>query len=271
MLGPETPCEAWIGPEDLCCDLTGLIITPADPDTDPPTPAVYDPIVARSILAAQEYLYDSTCRRWPGVCTATVRPCPPCNCGVGFLDPWWWTGLSVGLPYLPGRQGGCECHWRHIELRAPFPILAILAFEVAGVDHLADVRLDSNRQMTLEDGSDLPWFPWQNLNAPDGDPGTWSVSYSFGAPPLELAKIANGDLACELIEACQGNECALPDGTVSVTKGGVTINLRGPDEGFTNVMTADLLTNRYGCPETPTARLIDPAERLPVYRGPYVP
>jgi len=228
MLGPAVPCEPWIDETALCCDTAGV-------DAG---------LVASAIQAATEYLYDRTCRRWPGVCTATVRPCLPCGCARV-----------------------CTCHWTRLPLQAPYPIIAILAFDVDGVSELADVRLDNNRDLTLLDTSPRHCFPVQNMGLPDGDPGTWSVQYSFGAVPIGLAQIAAADLACELIAICTGQECKLPDGVSSVTKQGVTLNFRGPADGYTNVETADLLISSYGCPSTGTRRLIDPDQRPFVYRG----
>jgi len=136
---------------------------------------------------------------------------------------------------------------------------------IDGVDETPTVRLDSKREVTLLDSSARSCFPIQRLDLPDGAPGTWSIRYRFGLAPIGLAKLGAADLACELIKSCQGLDCTLPDNAESVTKRGITVRFRGP--GFTNVKTADLLIDGYGCPKTGTRRMIDPAVRPHVYRG----
>lgn len=234
MLGPETPCEPWITEADLCCDTTGV-------DAG---------IVASSILAATEYLYDRTCRRWPGTsCTATIRPCFPCLCSC--------------------QPGNCHCRWTRYAIPAPYPILQVIAYVVDGVDKTADVRLDSARYLTLLDTAiPMNCFPPQNMGLPDGDPGTWHLQYRYGRARPELAKRAAADLACELIAVCGGEECKLPDGASSVSKRGVTVTFRGPQDGYTNIETADLLIAKYRCSPTATARIVDPAVSEYAYLGP---
>lgn len=247
MLGPETPCEQWITEDDLCCDLTGIA-----PE-----------VVAGAIDFATVYLYERTCRRWPGVnCTATVRPCISCECCMTG-----WTGWGYSPPPAPWSDA-CRCRWPHLTLQAPYPILEILAFDIAGVNSLADVRLDSNREATLLESSGLSCFPSQDLSAADGAPGTWSMRYRFGAAPIEPAKRAAGDLACELLRTCPGGDCEQPDNVEAVIKRGVTVRFRLPIDGATNVKTADWLIDAYGCQTTGTSRIIDPSIRPHVYRGP---
>lgn len=249
MLGPATPCEPWITEEDLCCPIAET----ADPA-----------LVASAITASIQYLYDRTCRRWPGTtCTARVRPCLPCEC-CGSRG--WYGGETVygsPLPWSPT----CGCRWRHFALQAPYPILEIIEFEVNGVDETADVRLDNNRDLALLASSARGCFPMQSLDQPDGTAGTWSVLYRFGAAPLELAKIAAADLACQLIKDCVEPDCENPDNVESISKRGVTVKFRLPSDGVTNVRSADLLINEYQCQTTGTSRIIDPSIRPTLYRG----
>lgn len=273
MLGPEAPCEPWITTDDLCCDLTRFIVPPdppPDPDEDPPPdpdPPVYLPIVASSIEAATGYLYDRTCRRWPGTsCTAIVRPCLPCECGFyppGFVWP------TMGYDYWPlGRRNGCRCRWRYFALQAPYPILEILDFTIGTESHPEWLRLDNNRDATLLDSSGLGCFPLQFQGQPDDGPEAWTVSYRFGAAPPEFAKRAAADFVCALLKDCPEGDCEeLPDNAESVTKRGITVRFRLPADGITNVKTADWLIQEYGCPSTGTRRIIDPTERPYLYRG----
>lgn len=234
MLGPPTPCVPWITEDDLdpCC---------AVPDGLDPA------VVTSAVTAAVEYLYDATCRRWPGECSAIVRPCLPCRCRVE-----------------------CRCRYTRIALEAPYPITGITEVLVEGVALAAtDYRLDNNRDLVLQQPNTLgiTCWPIQVLDAVDDAADTWSVEYTFGPSPIELAKTAAVDLACELIKACAGEECMLPDGVTSVTRQGVTFVLRGPETGLTNVKTADLLIAQYGkCGGR--RQFVDPDQPLTAYRGP---
>lgn len=250
MLGPDRPCEPWIVPTDLCCDLTN--VAPAS--------------VASAILAATEYLYDRTCRRWPGECTATVRICLDCTCGWGGWSEWW------GSPSSSWWMNGCRCRYRSTRLKAAFPIISVDQVRVDGVALAAtDWRLDGHRDLVLQTPNSLglAWWPIQNPNFPDDSVGTWAVDYTFGVAPLQIAKTAAADLACAILQACNlvEGECPLPEGSESVTKSGITIRFRSPADGITNVKTADLLINAYECPR-PENRLIDPAEPLYIDRSP---
>jgi hypothetical protein len=70
----------------------------------------------------------------------------------------------------------------------------------------------------------LRWPRCQNLALPTTEPGTWSVSYTYGQAPPTSGVLAAKQLACELYTAVAGGTCVLPTGTTRVTRQGVTVD-----------------------------------------------
>jgi len=58
----------------------------------------------------------------------------------------------------------------------------------------------------------------------DTEIGTFSVSYAYGQDPPLLGQFAAAQVGCEMYRAMTGGDCALPSGTVRVTRQGVTID-----------------------------------------------
>lgn len=261
MFGPDRVCSDWITEDDLCC------------------PTVIDgvdaAVIAANIAAATSFLYDATCRRWPGLCDVTERPIVPCVCGFDW--GWWWGNggwnFSDGWPFWLGC--GCSCRrYTRLILPGEYPVTAVTDVRVNGVSLPAtDYRLDGSRFLDLQQPNSLglSWWPRQNPDFPDDTPGTWAVDYTLGSEPIDAAKRAAGDLACHFIASCPSGDCGdLPDDTESVSKRGITIRRRPPGEY--NVETAGLLVKQYGCPAGGTPRMIDPADAefidRPVAAGP---
>jgi hypothetical protein len=86
---------------------------------------------------------------------------------------------------------------------------------------------------------DQPWPTCQDLGEATSADGTWSITYSYGAEPPEGAKHAARLLTTELVKSCTGAACALPPGTTSVTRRGVTIQ-KDVFDGRTGITAVDL-------------------------------
>lgn len=209
-------CGAWADGTDVldCCD------TQAGSDG-----SVLDGVA----LEASIILNDLVGRRYPGFCEKTVRPCStrdPCSFQVlsrGHIVAWGdgeWIGEG-------GRPCGCRALSR-VKLSG-YPVTAISGVKIDGV--AVDPSLygiDRSRflvRLANADGSAGSWPSCQRLDLPDTEPGTFSVTYVFGAAPPFTGVEAAKQLACELWKACPGNagECALPSGVVRIDRQGVTI------------------------------------------------
>jgi len=74
-------------------------------------------------------------------------------------------------------------------------------------------------------GQSWRWPACQNLAADDDQPGTFTVTYTFGVDPPAVGLDAAAELACMLATAIGGGDCGLPPGTTKITRQGVTIDM----------------------------------------------
>lgn len=230
---PDAPCADW--PITWTCDISAA------------SPAV----TALAVTGATEILYALSGRRF-GVCEVTSRPCRY-DCYEPFPDNWApWEG---GYP-RPALVGGlwfnlacgscartCSCTALS-EVLLPSPVYAITEVKVDGVVLATSAyRLDDNRRLVRVDGS--PW-PWCNdLSLADTEPGTWSITAQYGEPIPDLARLAMGEMACELVRAATGADCRLPAGIQQLARQGVTIDFPEVGELFTQGRTGLYLVDAF--------------------------
>jgi hypothetical protein len=195
------PCQAWTTVEDVlnCC---GDALT-----TD-------DDVITTAVLAASEVLYALSGFQYPGVCEATVRPVgKACGCWA-FNQPWCRSGCT---PLSKIRLAG-------------YPVVEIT--EVLIDDEVldpAEYTLYNNRylvRMEDADGRKQQWPGCQDIDRAEGE-GTFFITYTYGVEPPVIATLAARELACSIAQACPGangqGECEIPEGTVRVTRQGITI------------------------------------------------
>lgn len=201
-------CDSWITEADLVkcgCDTGDL--TPLQ--------------VNELLFAASQIMYQWTGEQYPGSCTVTERPCG-CGCGCGLLTTQWFrmqgnnwgneccTGLcgctaesSIGLTYGP-------------VLTATVSIYGVNFTSFSIIPPNLLVRTDGNQ-----------WPSCQTYEGTDG----WSVTYTYGADPPVLVKLAAQDLVVDLVAACTGGDCKLPSNTISVNRRGVSLTLDANQAG----------------------------------------
>lgn len=224
----DGPCNPWITEADLPCD---------------PTPHAQE-----AIDAATRWFYDVTCQAWGDGCLALLRP----------------------------YTGGDDCGGRRERLGRkldmsrwlPAPILQVFEVRIAGVLVPREWwRLSNHRYLVALDGFGVattpnPLFPWpEQMSRQLGAPGTWSILVEFGRPvPLPLTLVV-AQFACEIMKQLDGDDsCKLPDNTVSVTRDGVTVQLKIAANGRTGVPFIDSALDLYGCGQgIPARRIHDPA------------
>lgn len=240
------PCQAWISADDL--------VACAGEASSGST------LLAEAAVIATELLYEVSGRQWRGICAATVRPCTSRACGFqtlsrghivsGWQDDlfrWSWDDSS------PSRHCGCEP--LSIVTLAGYPVRTIVAVKIDG--ELVDpslYRLDDRRDLVRladPDGTARRWPACQRLDLPAGAPGTFEVTYLYGADPPHAGVKAAEQLACELVRADPAVEgdCTLPAGTTQVTRQGLTIQ-RDPlatyiSGGHTGLVFIDAFVSTY--------------------------
>lgn len=233
------PCSSWINGDDVAAYDPTLGVGSATWELD-------DAAVAASAL-----MYELSGRQFPGVCQQVVRPCrQTCGCwgpASGF-GPFFWTSADVaGYAYAwwgwTNESGDrCGCGNESYVRLAGYPVRDILEVKIGGVViDPSEYRLDQRRfLLRLADLSTSPptdrfWPVCQDLSVPDSEPGTYSISYTYGADVPVLGRWAASQLAAELWKAFPANqgECRLPSRVTRIARSGVTMDRILP--------TADLL------------------------------
>jgi hypothetical protein len=74
------------------------------------------------------------------------------------------------------------------------------------------------------------WPRDQRIDLPDDMECTWSVRILRGCPVPEVAQRAVAEIACDLVKACLGQECALPENIASLARGGVQLSFKSLQE-----------------------------------------
>ena len=185
------PCTSWITGDDVadCCSVEAS------------SGAVFDLAAGQS----EDLLFELSGRIFTGLCgPKTVRPPCVCSCGYQVLSrghivgPWDW-----GYPYF-GLCDFClvSCEPSRIKLSG-YPVRAISEVKIDGAVLAAtEYTLWKHRYVTrLNNGR---WPVRQNLTLEDTEDGTFSITYTYGADPPEIAIAAAGQLGCELYKACVG-------------------------------------------------------------------
>lgn len=231
-----TICAPWV---DLDDDDGAAAMFPCAPTDFGPG------VLQRWALIASTLLYARTGRQYPGVCTDVVRPCRPraavvqtlayvASGGSRAIDTA--LGHGCGEPPSGGMAWGCGCDNHGAVLLPHQPVRRVLAVTIEGetVDP-STYRLVDRRWLVRRSGS---WPCCQNLGAADGEPGTWSVEYSYGIPPPAGGPEVAAVYACELAKGSVGDEtCRLPRRVTNLTREGVTMTLLDPFDFFDNGLT----------------------------------
>lgn len=200
-----------------------------------------------------------------GTCPITIRPCPRkprCGCG-------WNPHIRDGRWF-----NDCPCDSRCeplSEVDIPGPVGYIDAVTVDGVEldlSNGDFRLDDGHLLVWQGEGPSPIPETQDLNKPDTEPGTWSISYSRSYPVGLDARLAVAYLAMEFAKACiPKQKCSLPRGVTSVVRSGVSFTIEAGlfPNGLTGIDMVDQFILKWapaGMPAT-TAQVFDPRTRAP--------
>lgn len=225
------PCEAWVTAIEVaaCCSLT----------VDSSNQEALD----QAAVEASQMLYELSGQRFSGPCSAvTERPFINQNCGC-FNNLLW--PLSAGAPQIQISWGlwgtgywgwgfeGCSepvsCGALSRAKLSGYPVTSIQEVQIDGVVIDPDgYRLDEWLWLTrLADPDTLEpryWPSCQRLDLADGQPGTWTVTYTYGYDPPLLGVQAAAQLACQLYKACRGDAtCELPAGVTQIERQGISI------------------------------------------------
>jgi hypothetical protein len=220
----EALCSPWITGEDVnACgdDLIGS-----------EDPSILDDVA----FDASWLLYMLSGQQYPGVCTATVRPCrASCTCW-GFPEAgwqWWWGYDSITGWWwrARGSESRCGCGPESEIRLAGYPVLSVEEVKIDGAAVApSEYRLDRNRILLRLDDPGPPvvyrrWPACQNITLPDTEPGTFSVTYTWGGDPPPMGAVAAAQVARQFWIACNpaAGECQLPANVTKIVRQGTTI------------------------------------------------
>jgi len=185
--------------------------------------------------AATEVLWALSGRRF-GSCTATFRPCSGADVCTPIVDRAW-------APLATCRCSTSCGHRLRRRLLLPNPVVSVGEVKVDGaVVPASEYRLESRRWLARLGGS---WPATQNLDLPDTEAGTWSVTITWGQPVPAAGLLAAAQLACEFYKAVAApDDCGLPARLTTITRQGLTMTVLDPadflKEGKTGITSIDL-------------------------------
>lgn len=195
-----------------------------------------------------------------GQCPVIARPCPQaCSTSSGMYGPGWfpvfddgqWRNLTCSCPGSCTASGPTVVH-------LPGPVGEVLSVNVGGIElDEAAYQLEGGR-LYRTDGAQ---WPRQDLNAPSGSDGTWTVTYTRGVPVPPGVGVLVGLLTKEFLAACSGGKCRLPRRVQSVARQGVSYTMVDPADiyaaGKTGLSEIDLwlaAVNPTALQQRPTVR-----------------
>ncbi len=229
--GPTLPpCGAWISGADL--ERCGSDAS--------------DDLKDEAAVIASMVMYELSGRQFSGLCgPVTVRPARQCASGDpagaisgGFSWSWgYWSG-DWGYDWGWGSASVgrmCSCGYDSFIELAGYPVREIVEVKLGGQvlapvygDGSPTYRLDQWRYLTrLSEPGNPPtqahWPRCQRMDLQDDEPGTWSVTYSYGVDPPPLGAQAAIQIGCQVLLAMNGDACQLPNNVSQMVRQGNTI------------------------------------------------
>ena len=223
--------------------------------------ALDDELRERALLLATSSLQMLTYYR-VGACPITIRPCPKalkCHCGWAPLlwEGKWYNCSSCSASCAPLSE---------VEIPGPVGYIDSLRIDGQEVDlYNGDWRIDNGNLLVWQGVGPSPIPETQDLNKPDTEPGTWSITYSRSYPVLEDGRLAVALLAMEFAKACQPKaKCSLPRGVTNVVRNGVSFSVEAGlfPGGLTGIDIVDQFILKWAPARSPlrSAAVFDPRQ-----------
>ena len=229
----DQPCTPWMAVDGIvgCCesDFAAGVLTEA-------------------VDTAISWLFVRSGRKYQ-VCPDLWRPCTPCGC-AGWVSCGCVAYSSIELRREP---------LVHPVADPPVDPVAVIVDGVTldlGIDYMLDETGPTARLLRL---GGLSWPCCQDIGAPAGQPGTWSISYQWGFAPLPGYRFAVSTLACEIAKAVSGGKCRLPQRLTNIVREGISSTILDPltflDSGLFGLPTIDNWLTSAGT--NPLPRVLD--------------
>lgn len=179
-----------------------------------------------------------------GGCEVTVLPCAD-SCGSRWYPHINSAGDWVNVACGCGSALPCGCgQLPVVRLDTPVGHVSDVSIDGASLDPSAYRVLDGGLLVRTDGGS---WPRCQDLSAPVGGEGSFTVTYLNAYPVDGLGAWAAGTLAYEYAKACMGGKCQLPAGVTQVARQGITMELQNDmfANGLTGLRAVDDWTAKY--------------------------
>lgn len=218
----------------------------------------------RALMLATSSLQMLTLYR-VGTCPVTIRPCPKrpvCGCAWNphIVDGFWFNDCS--------HESACTA-LSEVDIPGPVGYIDALLIDGEPVDlYNGDWRLDDGHLLVWQGEGESPIPETQDLNKPDGEPGTWSITYSRSYPVNADAKLAVAYLAMEFAKACKPKgKCSLPRGVTNVVRNGVSFTIEAGlfPGGLTGIEIVDAFILKWAPAGSPirSATVFNPRRMSP--------
>lgn len=211
--------------------------------------------------AATDLLYVLSARQFPGKCSTKIRPLArPITFTLADWAAYYQQLSGAAWSSSWGRCSGDTHQWcrnpPQIDLGV-YPIVSIDQVLIDGVEIPDDeYRVDDFRFLvrTLPTINAMPterygWPTHQDYRLPDTEPGTFSVTVTFGMSPPAIGVMACATLAAELALAMSGQDNRLPSRVTSITRQEVSMAILDPmnflAQGKTGIYEVDLFLEAY--------------------------
>lgn len=207
----------------------------------------------QSLLLATEALLMLTYSR-VGTCPTTIRPCPsPVRCGCDW-NPHIRNGQWYNCRHTP-----CE---PLVQIDLPGPVGYIDSLKIDGEEvdfDSGDWRLDDGHLLVWQGEGTSPVLTYQDLNKPDTEVGTYSITYSRSHAVGETGRIAAAYLALEFAKGTKSKgKCDLPRGVRNVSRNGVSFTIEAGlfPNGLTGIDAVDQFILKWAPAGAPTQSAI---------------
>lgn len=215
-----------------------------------------EPVKARAIALASNTLRRLTAYRVGG-CPVTIRPCTQGSLrSAGFYGFWYdrdWHPVNWAGQWY--NACGCDFTCSHTRIKLPAPNGGVTQVKVDGgvlvegtdywVDGLEVIRMGGEG-----------WPVAQNLDLPDTQAGTFSITYYDSFQPDGLGAYACGLLAREFALACRDGKCKLPSTVTSIVRQGASFTI--PSGAFPDGITGIREVDAYVATWNPSGRTQGP-------------
>lgn len=201
---------------------------PVDPACETEQWNAYEPAVRDRALSLASATLSRLVGGRVGVCPITVRP--NVEQGVCWSSPNY-LDFAYGSQFTPINWGG---QWMNCSPCTPRPDGVALPRPVGRVDEVkvdgqvippTDYRVEGDMLFWMGTG-DAPWPRTQDMNLPDTEPGTFSVTYLNSYPVDGNGAYAVGLLALEFAKSCTGGaKCRLPSNVTNIVRQGVSMQV----------------------------------------------